>query len=74
MLWFIVSPIVAVPVAPPEEQARAVDRQAAAAVRIQRPAPAGRAEWERLPKAARREVIVRGEEGEPVLLRLIEHE
>jgi hypothetical protein len=74
MLLCLVSTIVAAPLAGPEQQANAVVRQATASVRIERPVTANRIEWERLPKASRREIIVRGEHGEPVIVRLIENE
>jgi hypothetical protein len=58
----------------PEAQASAAGRQATTAVRIERPANADRRPWEQLPKSSRREVIVRGESGEPVVLWLLEYE
>lgn len=49
-----------------------VDAQARATIRIERPAVANSNEWENSPH--RREIIVRGEHGEPVLVRLIEYQ
>ena len=48
--------------------------QARASVRIERPVSASREEWERLPKSARREVVIRDEQGREILLRLIEQQ
>lgn len=45
-----------------------------ATVRIERPAVASREEWERLPKETRREIVVRGGDGRPLLVRVIEYQ
>jgi len=43
-------------------------------VRIERSVTASRKEWERAPKASRREIVVRDERGNPLLVRLIEYQ
>lgn len=48
--------------------------QATATVRIERPVSASRERWEQLPPSSKREIIVRDEQGRPVLLRLIENQ
>jgi hypothetical protein len=47
---------------------------AVASVRINRPAEASKAEWERTPRANRREIVRRDADGRPILVRVIEHE
>jgi hypothetical protein len=47
---------------------------ATATVRIERPAVASREQWERLPKETRREIVVRGGDGRPLLVRVIEYQ
>jgi hypothetical protein len=47
---------------------------ATATVRIERPSTVTARDWERMPQAMRREVIVRDEQGQPLLLRLIENQ
>jgi hypothetical protein len=47
---------------------------ATATVRIERPAVASREQWERLPKETRSEIVVRGGDGRPVLVRVIDHQ
>jgi hypothetical protein len=47
---------------------------ATATVRIERPAVASREQWERLPKEARSEIVVRGGDGRPLLVRVIDHQ
>jgi hypothetical protein len=59
------------PESQPKLQAQATAR---ATVRIVTPVKIDKTIWERLPKSARREVIVRDERGQPVLLRLIENQ
>jgi hypothetical protein len=46
--------------------------RASATVRIERPQNVSREAWDRLPCGSSREVIVRDEQGRPLLLRLIE--
>jgi len=70
MLLFIANTAVAT-LSPPSARAQA---QATATIRIERPAIANSAEWDRAPRASRKEVIRRDERGRPVLLRLIEHQ
>jgi hypothetical protein len=53
---------------------RPVLAQATASVRIQRPVSVDQREWERLPKSARRETIIRDEQGRELLLRLLEQQ
>ncbi len=48
--------------------------QSMAAVRIERPAIANAREWEKAPKSSRREIIILNEDGQRVLVRLIEYE
>jgi hypothetical protein len=48
--------------------------QATATVRIERPSTVTARDWERMPQAMRREVIVRDERGQPLLLRLVENQ
>jgi hypothetical protein len=75
MLLFIAfSAAAVVPPARPEAQAKTAIRQATAMIRIERSARGNREAWEALPKLCRHEVIVHGENGEPIVLRLIEHE
>ena len=59
--------------APPTQPARA-GAQAIAVIRIERPAVGSGASWEQAPPWQRREVIRRGERGEPVLIRLIDYQ
>ena len=51
-----------------------VEVQSIARVRIERPAIANSKEWEQTPKASRREIILHDENGQPVLVRLIEYQ
>jgi hypothetical protein len=46
--------------------------QATATARIERPSTVTARDWERMPQ--RREVIVRDQQGQPLLLRLIENQ
>ena len=48
--------------------------QAEAIVRIERPVAVSRQQWEKLPPSARREVVIRDENGRETLLRLIEQQ
>ena len=48
--------------------------QARASVRIERPVAVSRQEWEKLAPSARREVVIRDENGRETLLRLIERQ
>lgn len=48
--------------------------QATATVRIERPAIANAKDWHEAPQSNRREVIIRDDEGHPVLLRLVEYQ
>jgi hypothetical protein len=48
--------------------------EAVAAVRIERPSIAASQLWEKLPKARRKEVRIRDEQGRELLLRLVENE
>ena len=48
--------------------------QAQASVRIERPVAVSHQEWGKLPPSARREVVIRDENGREVLLRLIEQQ
>ncbi len=48
--------------------------KARATVRVERAVRVTGDDWKRLPEAKRREVLVRDEQGRPVLLRLIENE
>jgi hypothetical protein len=48
--------------------------QATATARIERPSTVTARDWERMPQAMRREVIVRDQQGRPLLLRLIENQ
>jgi hypothetical protein len=43
-------------------------------VRIERPAVATRDDWERAPSASRREMIIRDERGQRIIVRLIEYQ
>jgi len=56
---------------PPPAQSHS---QATATVRIERPAIANSKEWDRAPKAGRREIVRRDEGGQTVLLRLVEYQ
>jgi hypothetical protein len=68
MLLLLASNAISLPqVAPAEVHSKVT-------VRIERPATATKDEWERAPIASRREVIVRDDRGQPVLLRLIEYQ
>jgi hypothetical protein len=58
----------AISVAPPAE-ARAATT---ATVRIERPVAVGGEQWERLPRSSRSEIVVRDEQGRPVLVRVVE--
>jgi len=49
-----------------------IETQATATIRIERPAIANSKEWQRSPVTSRREIIVRDEHGQPVLVRIIE--
>jgi len=70
MLLLIASTAVAsVPPGP-----RPADVQARATIRILRPAIASRKGWDLSPKGSRKETIRRDEQGQPVLLRLIEYQ
>jgi hypothetical protein len=48
--------------------------QATATVRIERPSTVTARGWDRLPPQMKREVIVRDEQGQPLLLRLVENQ
>ena len=48
--------------------------QAIVSTRIEHPAIANRKEWDRTASSSRREIIVRGKRGEPVLVRIIEYQ
>jgi hypothetical protein len=48
--------------------------QATANARIERAATASRKAWEQSPKASRREIIVRDERGQSILIRVIEYQ
>ena len=48
--------------------------QSNASVRIERAAAATSSEWDKTPVSSRRELIIRGERGQPVLLRLVEYQ
>jgi len=48
--------------------------QATASARIERAAVANRQEWQRSAKRPHREIIVREEDGTPVLVRVIDYE
>jgi hypothetical protein len=50
------------------------EARATATVRIERTARASRQEWDQSPNSERRQKIVRDENGNIVVLRLIEHE
>lgn len=52
----------------------AVRVESTATVRIERPATASREEWERIPHSSRREKIVRDEEGQLVLMRIVDYQ
>lgn len=69
MLLLLLVANVATQPAPPHRIA-----QAAATVRIERPAIANRDEWKNAPGLARREVIIRDDHGRTVLLRIIEYQ
>lgn len=62
--------IAAEPVPPP----RPIVAQATASVRIMNPVSIDQREWERLPDSARREIIIRDEQGRELLLRLVEQQ
>lgn len=51
-----------------------VTRQTSVTVRIHRSSRATAETWIKTPKAQKRELITRGADGRPMLLRLIEHE
>ena len=55
----------------PEDRAT---RPSTATVRIQRPSKATTETWSKAPAQQKREMIVRGDDGSPVILRLFEHE
>ena len=67
MLVSLISYAAALPVA-------SAQVQATASVRIERAALANKDEWEEAPKSSRREIFVRREGGEAVLVRVIEYE
>jgi hypothetical protein len=48
--------------------------QATATVRIERPSTVTASDWHRMPPQMKREVIVRNEQGQPLLLRLVENQ
>ena len=48
--------------------------QARVTVRIERPARASAKQWDSLPLSGRREILIRDDQGRPVLIRLIENE
>jgi len=48
--------------------------QSIASARIERPAVANRKRWEHAPPTSRREMLVRDERGQPLLLRIIEYQ
>jgi hypothetical protein len=48
--------------------------QATATVRIERPVTAGREQWDKAPPSNKHEIIVRDEQGRPMLLRIVENE
>lgn len=66
MFLFLAS--TAVTLAPPARS----EAQATASIRIERPAIANSKAWDRTPAASRRQIIVRDEHGQPVLVRIIE--
>lgn len=49
-------------------------QQAKAVVRIHRAATASAEDWNKAPVLEKREITIRGEQGEPVVIRLIEHQ
>ena len=51
-----------------------VTRQSTATVRIQRSSRATAETWSKAPAHQKRETTVRGDDGRPVIMRLIEHE
>jgi hypothetical protein len=51
-----------------------VAARATATVRIERPSTASSKDWEWTPQPKKREVIVRDEQGRPLLLRLVENQ
>jgi hypothetical protein len=55
--------------AAPPASARAITT---ATVRIERPVTVGRERWEQLPRSSRSEIVVRDEQGRPVLVRVVE--
>lgn len=55
----------------PQPTLRAI---ATVSVRIERPAKAGREEWDRVPESRKSEVVVQDKDGRPVLLRLVEYQ
>jgi hypothetical protein len=52
----------------------AVRVESTATVRIERPATASRQEWERIRTSSRREKIVRDEQGQWVLMRIVDYQ
>lgn len=51
-----------------------VTRQSIVSVRILQPSRATAQTWSKAPAQQKREMIVRGDDGKPIVLRLIEHE
>lgn len=70
MLLPLLAAAIAAPPVPPAQ----VGAQATATIRVVQGVAATRRTWEQSSQLRRREVIVRGEQGQPVLLRLIEFE
>jgi hypothetical protein len=52
----------------------AVRVESTATVRVERPATANRQEWERIPPSSRREKILRDEQGQWVLMRIVDYQ
>ena len=50
------------------------EARATATIRIERPAIASGQEWKRASKSSRREITIRDERGQPVVVRLIEYQ
>ena len=48
--------------------------QAQISIRIERPGIANAKQWEQTPKPSRRQIIVRDERGQPVLVRVIDYQ
>ena len=62
------------PAALPDAPHPRVEVRTSASIRIEHPATVDREQWEKAPKASRREIVVLDEQGRPIVMRVIDYE